>query len=111
MQNRSLQLLIFTLMLIPGMAFGQTSQTLSLDDCIKQGLEHNQSLVINRFETDRSISQAKSNISMVLPNINYSLSGSGGETNDLGWKNGYNSSLSISQNIWDGGQWWNIKPY
>ncbi len=91
------------LFLISSAGFGQSSSALSLDDCIRIGLEHNQSLRINQFETDRSVSQAKSNISMVLPVVGFSLSG--GST-DITRPN-YSSSLSLSQNIWDGGAWWN----
>jgi len=86
--------------------FGQSNSPITLDDCIRIGLEHNQSLRINRFETDRSVSQAKSNIGMVLPVVNFGLSG--GTSDALGsWNNGYSSSLSLSQNVWDGGAWWN----
>jgi outer membrane protein TolC len=107
MRNRFLKLLIFMMISVTSIVIAQSGSTLSLEDCIEIGLEHNQSLAINRYETDRSISQAKSNVSMVLPNINYSLSGSGSESGIIPWSNGYNSSVSISQNIWDGGQWWN----
>jgi len=88
-------------------AWGQSSSTLTLDDCIRLGLAHNQSLQINRFETDRSVSQAKSNIGMVLPVVNFNLSGGSSDLGGLGWNDGYSTSLSISQNIWDGGAWWN----
>ena len=52
--------------ILPVLIFGQSKQVLTLDACIEQGLKHNQSLLINRFETDRSVSQAKSNIGLVL---------------------------------------------
>lgn len=107
MRLKTLQMLSAALLSIPALIFGQTGQALSLDDCIDLGLKHNQSLRINRFETDRSVSQAKSNIGLILPVVNYSLSGSGGETGSLGWNNGYSNTLSLSQNIWDGGRWWN----
>ncbi|MBT3227977.1 MAG: TolC family protein [Candidatus Marinimicrobia bacterium] len=87
--------------------FGQSSSPITLDDCIRIGLEHNQSLRINRFETDRSVSQAKSNIGMVLPVVNFSLSGASTDLFGTGWNEGYSSSLTLSQNIWDGGAWWN----
>lgn len=88
--------------------FGQSYAPLTLEDCIQIGLENNQSLRINRFETDRSVSQAKSNISMVLPVVNFSVSGGKSDTPlTIDWIDGYSSSLSITQNIWDGGAWWN----
>ncbi|MCF7807703.1 MAG: TolC family protein [Candidatus Marinimicrobia bacterium] len=97
--------IIFILLAVP--ALTQSDQALSLDDCIRIGLEQNQSLMVNRLETDRSISQAKSNISMVLPSINYSLSSSSADVAGAGWSDSYSTSLSLSQNIWDGGRWWN----
>ncbi|MBT3253433.1 MAG: TolC family protein [Candidatus Marinimicrobia bacterium] len=90
---------------LPG--FSQSSSPITLDDCIQIGLEHNQSLKINRFETDRSVSQAKSNIGMVLPVVNFSLSGGSSDMFGLGWNDSYSNSLTLSQNIWDGGAWWN----
>jgi len=90
------------------LGFGQSNTPLTLENCIQIGLENNQSLRINRFETDRSVSQAKSNISMVLPVVGFSLSGSQSDTPlTPDWEEGYSSSLSISQNVWDGGAWWN----
>ncbi|NQV15665.1 TolC family protein [bacterium] len=108
MRHKPLQLLILLLMGIPLNIF---SQALTLDDCIELGLKHNQSLRINRFETDRSISQAKSNIGIILPIVNFSLSGSNTDFGGTGFTDGYtdsyySSSLSLSQNIWDGGAWW-----
>ncbi|MEA3286580.1 MAG: TolC family protein [Candidatus Marinimicrobia bacterium] len=101
------KLFIFILLNIPMLAFSQGQKTLNLDECIELGLKQNQSLQINRFETDRSVSQAKSNIGMILPSVNYSLSGSSTDIGGLGWNERYSTSLSISQNIWDGGRWWN----
>jgi len=107
MRIRLLRTIIMTLASIPIMTFGQSVQKLSLDDCIRIGLEGNQSLSINRYETDRSVSQAKSNVSLILPDVNYSLSGSTSETGGGTWNDGYSTSLRITQNIWDGGRWWN----
>lgn len=95
------------LILLAVQGFSQGNQTLTLDDCISIGLEENQSLTVNRLETDRSISQAKSNISMVLPSVNYSLSSSSADVQGTGWNDSYSTTLSLSQNIWDGGRWWN----
>jgi len=98
-----------TLLLVnsPLFSLGGTRGSLTLDDCITIALENNQALQINQFETQRSISQAKSNIGLVLPSINYSLSGSSSEIGSLGWNDRYSHSLSLTQNIWDGGRWWN----
>ncbi|MCF7824468.1 MAG: TolC family protein [Candidatus Marinimicrobia bacterium] len=139
MQYRLSNVLLLFVLILPGMAWAQSSQALSLEDCINLGLKHNQTLIVNRFETDRSTSQAKSNISLVLPQVGFSLgagntgehsegigfgidtlyttSGQGaityispylnGEYGDLVWKDSYSMSLKVSQNIWDGGRWWN----
>ena len=100
--TRSLFLLLFSLT-----GFGQSNSPKTLDDCIQIGLEHNQSLKLNRFETDRSVSQAKSNIAMVLPVVSFSLSGGSSDVFGVGWNESYSNSLTLSQNIWDGGAWWN----
>ena len=97
--------LLIILFCLPG--FSQTTSPITLDDCIRLGLENNQSLRINRFETDRSVSQAKSNIGMVLPVVNFSVSGGSSDIAGTGWNDRYSSSLTLSQNIWDGGAWWN----
>ena len=96
---------LIILFCLPG--FGQSASPITLDDCIRIGLENNQSLKINRYETDRSVSQAKSNIGMVLPVVNFSVSGRSSNLAGTGWNDGYSSSLTLSQNIWDGGAWWN----
>ncbi len=105
MRLKSLGYLLLLLISLPSLA--QSNSPATLDDCIRIGLEHNQSLRINRFETDRSVSQAKSNIGMVLPVVNFSLSGTSTDFAGTGWNEGYSSALTLSQNIWDGGAWWN----
>lgn len=123
---------ILVLMILPFTAL-QAQEALSLNDVVKIALEQNQSLRINRYETDRSVSQAKSQLSIILPRVDMSLSGSvsgfypmlfdttnvaiggvnfpltepNGEYGDLDWNDRYNLSLNLSQNIWDGGAWWN----
>jgi len=103
----SMGLLALTLISVPVISLGQTNSPLTLEDCIKLGLEQNQSLRINRFETDRSVSQAKSNVGIILPVVNFSLSGSNSGFTGASGTNRYGSSLTFSQNIWDGGAWWN----
>ncbi len=105
MRLKRIEYLLILIFCLP--VFGQSTTPLNLDDCIRLGLENNQSLKINRFETDRSVSQAKSNIGMVLPVVNFSLSGGSSEVAGLGWNDSYSSGLTLSQNIWDGGAWWN----
>lgn len=98
----------FSILLFIGLSgYGQSGSPITLDDCIRIGLEQNQSLRISKYETDRSVSQAKSNIGMVLPVVNFSLSGGSSNVLGLGWNDGYSSSLSLTQNIWDGGAWYN----
>ncbi len=126
--------LVLGLLSVSGL-FGQISETWTLDDVLRIALEENQSLRISKFETDRSSSQAKSNLSIILPQVDLSLSGSAsgyfpalydttsitipgitdpfqtftpnGELGSLDWRDRYSLSLSLSQNIWDGGRWWN----
>ncbi|MBC8193819.1 MAG: TolC family protein [Candidatus Marinimicrobia bacterium] len=105
MRSNTIGSLLILLVSLAG--YSQSNSPITLDDCIRIGVENNQSLRINRFETDRSVSQAKSNISMVLPVVNFSVSGGSTDLAGLGWNDGYSSSLSLSQNIWDGGAWWN----
>ena len=107
MRHRTLKTLLYLMLMLVTALSAQVEESLTLDQCITLALDHNQSLMINRFETDRSISQAKSNIGIVLPTLNYSLSNSGSETGGTGWSSGYATSLSLNQNIWDGGRWWN----
>lgn len=104
--NKNLSKIFVSIVLIfPLVLFAQAK--LTLDDCIRIGLESNQSLRINRYETDRSVSQAKANIGIVLPSVRYSLSGGSSDVGGLGWNDAYSTSLSVSQNLWDGGLWWN----
>jgi len=49
---------------------------------------------------------------MVLPVVGFSLSGSNTDFGGIGFSDGYtdmyySSSFRLSQNIWDGGAWWN----
>lgn len=85
----------------------QAQAKLTLDQCIQIGLVGNQSLRINSYETERSVSQAKANVGIVLPTVTSSLSAGSSDVLGLGWNEGYGSSLRISQNLWDGGYWWN----
>jgi len=118
-----------------GTVSAQTGPALSLEDVVRMALEQNQSLRINEVETQRSLSQAKSSLSIILPRVDLSLSGnlSGyhpalfdttnlaipgteivfpqieptGEYGEVDWNDRYNLSLNLSQNVWDGGRWWN----
>jgi outer membrane protein len=105
MSRYILKLVISASLILPLLVTAQTK--LSLEDCIDLGLKGNQSLLINRYDTDRSISQAKSNIGIVLPTVNYSLSGGSADIGGLGWNESYSTSLIVNQNLWDGGIWWN----
>ena len=107
MRLKIIRLLALTLITVPIVSQGQTNSPLNLEDCIRLGIEHNQTLRINRFETDRNVSIAKSNVGMVLPVVNFSLSGANTGFGIASGTNGYSSSLSLTQNIWDGGAWWN----
>lgn len=114
---------------------GQSS--LTLEDCINRALEHNQSLNLSRLQKETSISQAKSAQAIILPSVDLSLSGNyagaftpetitgidsivtsagtvyypstqlTGDYGDMSWADRYSLSLSVSQNVYDGGRWWN----
>ena len=101
------RIIITGILLLPALLLAQSK--LTLDDCVRIGLENNQSLRINRYETERSVSQAKANIGLVLPSVRYSLGAGSSDVaaTGLGWQEGYSTSLSVSQNLWDGGLWWN----
>ena len=101
------ELLALLIFVLPGISMGQSGVSLTLDDCIRIGLEQNQTLRINRFETDRSVSQAKSNVAIILPVVNFSLSGGSADNFGTGWNGSYGTSLTLNQNIWDGGVWLN----
>jgi len=105
MSRYILKLVMSASLTLPLLVSAQTK--LTLQDCIDMGLKGNQSLLINRYDTDRSISQAKSNIGIVLPTVNYSLSGGSADVGGLGWNESYSTSLVVNQNLWDGGIWWN----
>ena len=107
MRFKSIGLYALALISVPAMSLGQTNSPLTLEDCIKLGLEQNQTLRINRFETDRSVSLAKSNVGIILPVVNFSLSGSNSGFAGASGTNHYGSMFTLSQNIWDGGAWWN----
>ena len=130
-------LLIAFLMVTPFVfVWGQTEQ-LTLDDCIQQALEHNQSLSLSKLQKETSISQANSAQAIILPSVDLSLSGNyagaftpetitgidsivttartvyypstqlTGNYGDMSWADRYSLSLSVSQNVYDGGRWWN----
>lgn len=129
--------LLIGLIFGPWLLSGQTDQSLSLQDCIKQALEHNQTLSLSKLQKESSISQAQASRAIILPSVDLSLSGnyagaytpetitgidsfvtSGGTIyypntqltgnyGDLTWADRYSLSLSVSQNVYDGGRWWN----
>ena len=106
MSRFTFKLFMSLLLILPVLVQAQTK--LTLQDCIDLGLQGNQSLRINRYSTERSLSQAKSSIGLVLPTVNYSLSaGSSDSPFTNGWQEGYGTSLVVGQNLWDGGVWWN----
>jgi outer membrane protein len=111
-----------------------TSQVLSLEDCINIALEKNSTLRVSRFSDEAANKDVLGSYSGILPTISVSankgnrISGPAEylgdvqvDTNETGGaiydqrvitaprtEREYNSaSLSIDQNIFDGGIWWN----
>ena len=117
-----LRLALIFLFLIPGSGFTQDSQeVLSLDDCIKIALENNSQLKISERQLQIANKDYKSSYSNIMPNINLSTQASTYEQGpssvfvegtfigftDASRGESYSTSLSVSQNIFDGGYWWN----
>jgi outer membrane protein len=121
--------------LIPVFAYGQTgNQKLTLNDCIEIALQNNTNLNTSRNMARLAELNVRGSYSNILPTI--SADASGGRlkwgkstyladvlvgftpdsqaiyeqrtvTSDARSRNSYSASLTINQNILDGGYWWN----
>ncbi len=112
-------------------------QSLTLDQVIARALARNQSLRLDRLQARSAVSQAKATQAIILPQVDFSFSGNyagafpaettvgidslstsfgtvyypvqqlTGNYGDLTWADRYSLNLSLSQNLYDGGRWWN----
>ena len=114
--------LILIIALIPFMGFSQeTKNLLTLDNCIEIALENNSQLQISERQLEIADKNYKSAYSNILPSINVSSSMSTHEqgpssiyingtfvgVTDASRGERYGAGISVSQNIFDGGYWWN----
>lgn len=86
------------------------AQELTLNDCINIALENKETLQSAQLDLQAAKTGKIGALSNILPSIN--LSGGRSETNyannDIYSNNSYwSAGLSVSQNIFDGGGWWN----
>lgn len=117
--------LLLLTVLIPAMGLAQeTAQPLSLDDCIRIALENNSQLRISERRLELADKDYKSSYSNILPSINLNGDMSSYERGPTFYIGGefvgplpelnvtrrgedYGIRFSVSQNIFDGGYWWN----
>ena len=98
------------------------SQSYSLEDAVKVALENKEALKASALDLQSSRQDIKSSYSGILPSIRASASGSesrfpqqsfgfnqssGELLTDVSSITSGSSNISISQNIYDGGVWWN----
>ena len=103
-------------MLLLPFAFG-LSQSYSLEEAIKIALENKESLKASAMDLESSRQGVKGSYSSILPSVRFSGSmnesrfpSSGvGETSldKISSQISASSAISLSQNIYDGGVWWN----
>jgi outer membrane protein len=114
---------VVVVFLIPGLEFAQEQQQqpLSLEDCIQMALENNSQLKISERQLQIADKNYKSSYSNIMPSINVSSSMSTLEqgpssiyvngtfvgVTDASRGDRYGAQISVSQNIFDGGYWWN----
>lgn len=133
---KSLFILIIIVFMI-GNAFGQ-SEILSLEDCINIALKENPNIKINSNLNESAEEDVLGSYAGILPKINFTASSGREELGDQsvesnnfagfdssgqviyergpstqpGYISNYNSlRLTINQNIFDGGEWWNAIDY
>ena len=89
-------------------------QTYTLDQCIKIAFENNLDVRLAQLNVESAVVNRKGSFSVILPRISAST-GSGiqgaytpaGSDVAVSESEYHSGSLSISQNIFDGGNWWN----
>ena len=113
---------IFILILLFSLGYAQ-KESLSLDDCIQIALTNKEALKASALDLESSRQSVKGSYSNILPSL--ILSGSLSESSFPQQEGGYNpttgeitlgsisnlksssAGISLSQNIYDGGRWWN----
>ena len=89
-------------------------QIFTLDQCIQIALENNLDVRLAQLNVESAIANRKGSFSVILPRISastgsafqgaYTPAGSDVTVDESEYHSG---SLSFSQNIFDGGNWWN----
>lgn len=117
---KSITILLIGMMTFVSSVFAQ-NEVLSLDDCIQIALENNSQLKLAKYEKQSIKEDVLGSYSNILPRINL---GAGytkteqGESRYIGGTDAgftipeqtyksYSGYLSLTQNIFDGGNWWN----
>ena len=113
---------ILILILLFSLGYAQ-KESLSLDDCIQIALTNKEALKASALDLESSRQSLKGSYSNILPSL--ILSGSLSESSFPQQEGGYNpttgeitlgsisnlksssAGISLSQNIYDGGRWWN----
>ena len=113
---------ILILILLFSLGYAQ-KESLSLDDCIQIALTNKEALKASALDLESSRQSVKGSYSNILPSL--ILSGSLSESSFPQQEGGYNpttgeitlgsisnlksssAGISLSQNIYDGGRWWN----
>ena len=113
---------ILILILLFSLGYAQ-KESLSLDDCIQIALTNKEALKASALDLESSRQSVKGSYSNILPSL--ILSGSISESSFPQQEGGYNpttgeitlgsisnlksssAGISLSQNIYDGGRWWN----
>jgi TolC family type I secretion outer membrane protein len=109
-------------LIIPTMVFSQEKKPLSLNECISIALDNNSQLKIAERQLEIANKNYKGSYSNILPSIDLSSSMSKYEQGPSSYAGGsfvgsgaipsfsgenYNFQATVSQNIFDGGYWWN----
>lgn len=103
---------LFAVFLVVSLAYGQSPYTLS--ECIAIALENNHDMRAARLSTQSALSDRRGSLSTILPTVTYSAAFANQGTYfnpQFGFpipeSQYYSAGLFLSQNIFDGGKWWN----
>ncbi|MFQ6617019.1 MAG: TolC family protein, partial [Fidelibacterota bacterium] len=94
---------------------GQSGPTsLTLEECITIALENNHDIRAARLSTQSALSDSRGSLSSILPTLNDSAGYSNQATYfspqfgvPIPGREYYSAGLYLTQNIFDGGKWWN----
>ncbi len=103
---------IFTVIIFASVCGAQ--QTYTLDQCIQIAMENNLDVRLAQLNVESAVANRKGSLSVILPRISASTGSAfqgaytpAGSEVTVGESEYHSGSLSISQNIFDGGNWWN----